>query len=183
MQTPPCTLPRFFACFALLLAAFFSFGCDNQRIAELEEGVSTEADVRAKFGEPEAIWDAPTGVVSPGTTPGTRVFEYNRQPEGHKNYQLSIGPDGKLSALRQLLTPENFAKVAVGMPMESVRKMLGKPAEIKRYDLANETHMNWRFMEAGTHTSKIFSAVLNSDLKVLRTEIGVDMKSPDYKGG
>ena len=28
-------------------------GCDPQRIAELEEGVSTEADVRKRFGEPE----------------------------------------------------------------------------------------------------------------------------------
>ena len=33
-------------------------GCDPQRIAELEEGVATEADVRARFGEPEKVWDA-----------------------------------------------------------------------------------------------------------------------------
>jgi hypothetical protein len=32
-------------------------GCDPQRIAELEEGVATEADVRARFGEPEKIWE------------------------------------------------------------------------------------------------------------------------------
>ena len=36
-------------------------GCDQQKISELEEGVSTEADVRARFGEPEKIWDAPDG--------------------------------------------------------------------------------------------------------------------------
>ena len=33
----------------LVLAA-----CDVQHIAELEEGVATEADVRARFGEPAA---------------------------------------------------------------------------------------------------------------------------------
>ena len=31
-------------------------GCDPRRISELEEGVATEADVRARFGEPEQIW-------------------------------------------------------------------------------------------------------------------------------
>ena len=55
-------------------------GCDPQRIGELEEGVSTEADVRARFGEPENVWDAPNG----------RVLEYNRQPQGQKNYMLSL---------------------------------------------------------------------------------------------
>ena len=39
---------------AALLAVFMGLaGCDPQRIGELEEGVSTEADVRARFGEPE----------------------------------------------------------------------------------------------------------------------------------
>ena len=32
-------------------------GCDGPRIAALEEGVSTEAQVRAQFGEPEQVWD------------------------------------------------------------------------------------------------------------------------------
>ena len=36
-------------------------GCDQQKISELEEGVSAEAVVRARFGEPEKIWDAPDG--------------------------------------------------------------------------------------------------------------------------
>ena len=64
--------------------------CDPKNISELEEGVSTEADVRARFGEPENIWDAPNG----------RVLEYNRQPQGQKNYMITIGADGKMSALR-----------------------------------------------------------------------------------
>ena len=31
-------------------------GCDEQKIKELEEGLSTEADVRTQFGEPERVW-------------------------------------------------------------------------------------------------------------------------------
>ena len=36
-----------------------------QKIKELEEGLSTEFDVRAKFGEPERIWQEATGIPLP----------------------------------------------------------------------------------------------------------------------
>ena len=45
-------------------------GRDPQRIAELEEGVATEADVRARFGEPEKIREAPHGHPRPGRQDG-----------------------------------------------------------------------------------------------------------------
>ena len=72
----------------MLLAA-----CDQRAISELEEGVSTEADVREKFGAPEAVWDGPDGA---------QVYEYNRQPAGYQNYQITIGPDGKMAALKNI---------------------------------------------------------------------------------
>ena len=81
-------------------------GCDNKRIEKLEEGVSTEADVRKQFGEPAQINPEPDG---------SRTFDYPRQPEGWTNYAITIGPDGKMSSLRQLLTETNFAKVTPGL--------------------------------------------------------------------
>ena len=45
----------------LLSALLGLIACDSQRISELEEGVATEADVLARFGEPEKVWDAPGG--------------------------------------------------------------------------------------------------------------------------
>jgi hypothetical protein len=140
-------------------------GCDPQRIAELEEGMSTEADVRARFGEPEKIWDA--GDLA--ATPGARTFEYNRQPEGHANYMITIGPDGRMSALRQVLSPQNFALVLPDMRMEEVRKMLGKPMKVTTYALTQETHYDWRYLAAPT-TPMVFSVVFDPDLKVLRTQ-------------
>ena len=81
-------------------------GCDEQRIKELEEGLSTEVDVRDRFGVPEYIWQEPDG---------SRTLEYNRQPAGERNYMITIGTDGKMSALRQVLTPQNFEKILPGM--------------------------------------------------------------------
>ena len=133
-------------------------GCDPQRIDQLEEGVSTEADVHALFGQPENVWDVPGG----------RVLEYNRQPAGQKNYMITIGADGKMSALRQVLTPENFAKVQPGMPMEELRKLLGKPAKVTPYALKRETEWDWRWVQP-PNSPMVFTAVLNDQQDVVRS--------------
>jgi len=140
----------------LFLTMFWLFGCDPKRISELEEGVSTEADVRARFGEPENVWDTPAG----------RVFEYNRQPQGQKNYMITIGADGKMSALRQVLTPENFAKVAPGMPAEEVRRMLGKPAKRTPYPLKNQTEWEWRWVQP-PNSPMVFTATVDDAQRVV----------------
>lgn len=138
-------------------------GCDNQAIRELEEGVSTEADVRARFGEPENVWDSPTG----------RVFEYNRQPQGQKNYMITIGPGGKMAALRQVLTPENFARVQPGMAMEDLRKLLGKPAKVTPYAIKRETEWEWRWLQP-PNSPMVFTATLNDDQRVVRSGTAAD---------
>jgi hypothetical protein len=142
-----------------LLGALLALaGCDPQRISELEEGISTETDVRARFGEPENIWDQPGG----------RVLEYNRQPQGQKNYMITIGPDGKMTALRQVLAPDNFAKVLPGMAAEDLRKLLGKPARRTPYPLKNETAWDWRWVEP-PNSPMVFTAWLNDDQRVVRS--------------
>jgi len=144
---------------ALLATVLALAACDSRNISELEEGVSTEADVRARFGEPENIWDGPDR---------GRIFEYNRQPQGQKNYMITIGTDGKMSALRQVLTPENFARVQPGMMMEDLRKMLGKPAKVTPYALRRETEWEWRWVQP-PNSSMVFTATLNDDQRVVRS--------------
>lgn len=159
--------------------------CDAQRIAELEEGVATEADVRARFGEPEKVWEAADMAETPqpgaAAAPGARTFEYNRQPEGKVNYMITIGADGRMSALRQVLTPQNFAKVQPGMRMEQVRKMLGKPMKVTPYALKQETHYDWRYVEPPS-AARIFTVVFDGDLKVVSTG-SVDDESASASGG
>ena len=160
-------------------------GCDPQRIAELEEGVATEADVRARFGEPEKIWDAADMATTPlpgaAGAPGSKTFEYNRQPAGNVNYMITIGPDGKMSALRQVLTPQNFAKVLPGMPMETVRKMLGKPMKVTPYAASQTTHYDWRYLNPPS-TAMIFTVVFDQNLSVASTASAEEQFSAP-KGG
>lgn len=157
----------------IAVAALASIACDPQRISELEEGVSSEVDVRDRFGVPDNVWREPDGA---------HTLEYNRQPAGQRNYMITIGADGKMSALRQVLTSDNFALITPGMPMEEVRRRLGKPAKVTPYALSGETHHDWRFLEAPT-SSKIFTAITTDGRTVARIMIAPDMESPEYKGG
>ncbi|HPK31884.1 MAG: outer membrane protein assembly factor BamE [Ottowia sp.] len=148
--------------------------CDNQAIKELEEGVSTEADVVQRFGQPERVWPEPDG---------SKTYEYNRQPEGTQNYMITIGTDGRMSALRQVLNPHNFARVQPGMTMEQVRQMLGKPARQVPYKLKNEIDWSWRFLDTAANEKKMFFVTFSPDYRVIRTEIGRDLDGPDMRGG
>ena len=155
---------------AAAIGALALVGCDEQKIKELEEGLSTEFDVRAKFGEPERIWQE---------ADGSHTLEYNRQPAGAKNYMITIGQDGKMSALRQVLTPQNFAKVQPGMMMEEVRKMLGKPARITPFERQGEVAYDWRYLES-PNTHMVFTVFFDRDYRVLRTGSVVD---PEQSSG
>ena len=151
------------AALALLMLPWLA-GCDPQRVAQLEEGVSTEVDVRKQFGDPVTLTVLPDG---------SRVFDYPRQPEGWTNYVITIGPDGRMSSLRQLLNPDNFARVRPGLERQEVRNLLGRPAQMKRYDLKNEEVWDWRFKQDGQQ-SMLFSVTFGPDGKVLGTAIGDD---------
>ena len=153
---------------AVLLLAVGLVACDPQAISELEEGVSTEADVRERFGPPEAVWDGPDGA---------QIYEYNRQPAGHRNYMITIGPDGKMTALQQVLAPHHFAQIRPGMPMEEVRRRLGKPMKITTFPLKQETHYDWRYLDGPNESdSKVFTVVFDTDLRVVST---MSVRDPD----
>ena len=157
---------------AAVVAALALVACDQQRINELEEGLSTEAEVRERFGVPDYIWDEGGGA---------RTLEYNRQPAGQRNYMITIGPDGKMSALRQVLTPQNFALITPGMDLGEVRRRLGRPAKVTPYALSGETHHDWRFLEPPSER-KLFTVISTDGRTVARTQVGPDMDAPEHGG-
>lgn len=146
-----------------IITALFA-GCDAQRAAKLEEGLSTEADVRAQFGEPVQVIER---------ADGSKLLAYPRQPEGWTNVEIVIGSDGKMASLRQLLTPANFAKVRPGMAQAEVRQMLGPQAKTLRFALKpDEETWRWHFM-AG-QDKKVFEVLFGADRRVLSSTIADD---------
>ena len=149
-----------------LAAAAWLAGCDQQRIEKLEEGVATESDVRKQFGDPTLITEK---------ADGSKDFEYPRQPEGTTNYRISIGADGKMSALRQLLNPASVAKIQAGMAQAEVRRALGKPAKTQRYALKpDEEVWEWHYLDG--HQKKLFVVTYGADQKVLSTASTEDLR-------
>ena len=139
--------------------------CDAQKIVKLEPGEATEADVRKEWGTPAATYEE---------TGGNTVLEYPRQPEGQVNYAITIGADGKLVKVSQVLKESNFVKVVNGMGPEEVRRILGKPAKMQKFELKNEEVWDWRYDDNGE--AKVFSATFDADRKVSATARGVDAK-------
>jgi hypothetical protein len=140
----------------VVLGAVALIGCD--RPSKLEEGVSTEVEVRKEFGEPVTVTVLPDG---------SRIMEYPRQPEGWTNYLITIGADGKMSALRQLLNADNFARVKPGLSQTEVRNLLGRPAKATPYALKNEEVWDWRYKPQ--NESKLFSVTFGPDKRVMAT--------------
>jgi outer membrane protein assembly factor BamE (lipoprotein component of BamABCDE complex) len=155
---------------SLLSSLLALVGCDQQKIAKLEEGVATEADVRKQFGEPQATYNE---------ADGGKTFEFTRQPEGQTAYMITIGTDGKMSALRQVLKPSEFAKIQPGMDKAEVRRTLGKPAKTAKYDLKpDEEHWDWRWLDG--QMSKVFTVTFNRDGKVMSSAVS-DEPASDLK--
>ena len=158
---------------AAAAAAAVLAGCDQQRVSKLEPGVATEADLKREFGEPTRIIEK---------ADGTKLYEYPRQPEGVTNYLAVIGADGKLTALTQQLTPDNFAQVQPGMTQAAVRSLLGKPAKTQRFDLKpDEEHWQWRFEETGGHR-RVFTVTFDREGKVKLSAIGEDPRDTQIGG-
>lgn len=149
----------------LLLYLLLISGCAGVGLAPLQPGVASEAEVRARMGEPGRVWPALPEV--PGVA---RVLEYSRQPYGHTTHMADIAPDGKLLALRQVLTNDNFANVKVGLARDAVLRMLGKPLAITHYRLKDQTHYDWRYRDGNNWSdSRVFTAVFGADLRVVST--------------
>jgi outer membrane protein assembly factor BamE (lipoprotein component of BamABCDE complex) len=149
-------------------------GCDQKKISELEEGVATEADVRAKFGEPAAVYSEENGA---------RTFEYPRQPEGQVNYMITIGSDGKMSSLRQVLKDASFVKVTPGMDKVQLRRLLGRPAQTKVFELKQQEVWDWRFRDNTNNENKLFSVTLDKNGAVLTTATTLDPRTSMPGGG
>jgi hypothetical protein len=154
--------------FVLLCALAVLAGCDQRRIDQLEEGLATEADVKRQFGEPASVSTEPDG---------SRTLEYPRQPEGQTNYFITIGPDGRMSALRQVLKESNFEKVAPGMDKAQVRRLLGRPAKMQAYALKQQESWDWRYASGGE--AKVFSVTFDAEGRVLNSASAADPKGTE----
>src|SRR5262252_8842939 len=70
-----------------------------------------EAQVEARMGKPETVRKG---------ADGSQIWEYPYGPAGRQTYMVILGPDHRMSEIRQVLTNEYFAKVTNGMSRDEV---------------------------------------------------------------
>jgi outer membrane protein assembly factor BamE (lipoprotein component of BamABCDE complex) len=129
----------------LALSVIQVSGCDQQGrplehpgLDRLRPGISGELDVRGVFGVPEMIVEE---------RDGTRTFQYPLGPEGPRTFFATLGADGKLIRVWNVLVPETFSKIVPGMARDDVRLLLGRPGSQQRYELKRQTAWEWKILD------------------------------------
>lgn len=119
--------------YSVLVFSVLVAGCAN-----LVPGTSKEADVTAYFGQP---------AEQRQLADGSRVLDFPRSPLGYENWRVTVGKDGTVRSVEQLLDEAHFARLKSGMTIDEVKRELGRPAEFWKYANIAEEVISWRFME------------------------------------
>jgi len=138
-----------------LTAAFVAmlFGCASYDGRGLVPGQSTEAQVEALMGPSVDRRAGPNGE--------THRY-YSRLPYGGVVYVARIGPDGKLRAIEQRLTEENFAKVKPGVSRaEEMRVLFGPPYRIQQFSRMEREI--WEYPWHGPTSNRLLLLQYSSD--------------------
>ncbi|MBU1237692.1 MAG: hypothetical protein KJ634_03640 [Gammaproteobacteria bacterium] len=124
----------------LALATCILAGCASYGGHDLVIGEAGEADVIRTMGTPAMRWTQPDG--------GVRLA-FPRGPMGVHTYMADIGADGKLSAIRNVLTPETFGEIAANMSADEVLRRLGppEPSWTAYFSRRNELVWVWRYCD------------------------------------
>ncbi|MBI2308370.1 MAG: outer membrane protein assembly factor BamE [Rhodocyclales bacterium] len=117
------------------LAAALLSGCDAIYPDQFKPGISTATEVERRLGPPAAEYANADGSVT---------WEYNRQPQGAHTHMLTFGADRVLLRIEQVLTDENYARLANGMSKEQVQRILGKPGSTTTFPMKREEVWDWR---------------------------------------
>ena len=110
-------------------------GCDYVNMHEMKAGITTQAEVRARMGEPGFVhWK----------DDGTATWEYARQPNGTNCYMITFGSNQVISKIEQALNEANYGKVRVGMSKDDIRRLFGAPATKQLFANLGEEIWEWR---------------------------------------
>lgn len=154
----------------VLVALTMALGaCDSRgrafedlRLARLDEGESSEQDVRRLFGEPTAVRDLNDG----------KGLIYPLGPEGPHTLLLKIDAKGRYVGREDLLTRDNFERVTRGMKELDVLVMLGRPGRTERYTLKQHSAWEWRFIDGSN--ARLFVVTFDASGTVVETAVEDD---------
>lgn len=133
---------------AALLTALLP-ACDMVNLPEIKPGITSQAEVRSRMGEPGFIHRNDDGTVT---------WEYSRQPAGVHCYMIRFDRQEIVATLEQVLTPATYARITPGLTQDEVRRLLGQPGSRQTFDNLGESVWEWR-IEGDFRTEETFFSV------------------------
>lgn len=137
----------------LLAAAAACAGCAAYNGYNLQPGVSTEAQVRSVMGAPALEF---------ANGDGSRQLAYPRGPLGTQTFMADVGTDGKLVAMRGVLTDDTFYQVVPGLTRDQILRLIGPPGETMAFPRLNQVAWDYRFVDTWGYTA-IFSVMFDQN--------------------
>jgi hypothetical protein len=133
---------------AIALVLAFSLGaCASPSGQEMSAGVTTEAHVRKKLGEPAMQWTLPGG---------GRQLAFPRGPAGYETFMVYLDAEGRFERQENVLAAEHFAKIRADMTRDDVLRLIGPPqAHWEIYFPArDELVWEWRYCNAWSEPAR-----------------------------
>jgi len=127
-------IPTWLSTAAATISTVLLAACDAA-VQEIQPGVSTATEVKARMGEPGFLHT---------NSDGTVTWEYSRQPSGVHCYMITLGSNQIVEKLEQVLIEANYARVHEGMAREEVRRLLGAPGSKVVFENLHEDIWEWR---------------------------------------
>lgn len=152
-----------------LLLTWAIGGCASYAGRDLVAGVSTEAAVISSMGEPAMRWqesDASVRLVFP------------RGPEGTHTFMVSLGADGRLRTIENVLTENHFSRILPGATQDEVLRLIGPPVPqwTAYFSVRDELVWEWRYCDGGNLTAKL-DVLFDGTTKRVRSVQSL----PDYR--
>lgn len=152
-----------------LLACDFGRGYEDERLARLTVGWSTEQDVRGTFGTPSAVREMAGG----------KGLVYPLGPAKPHTLLIKIDAAGKYQGREDLLTRANFARFRQGMNKVDALGVFGQPTRSEKLASQQQTAWEWRFVDAGN--PKVFIVTFDSRGRAISSAIEENPARPDAR--
>jgi hypothetical protein len=126
----------------MLVATVLLAACASNSGSGLKPGEARLDDVQASMGAPAMRWQDADGSVQ---------LAYPRGPLGYLTLMVTLGPDGRLRSIANVLEENSFARIRAGMTKDEVLRVLGPSDSGKTvyFKVRDELVWDWRFCQLG----------------------------------
>ena len=157
------------AVLSLLACDFRGRGYEDERLARLTEGKSTEQDVRKTFGTPSAVREMPDG----------KGLIYPLGPAKPHTLLIKIDASGKYRGREDLLTRANFARFRQGLSKVDVLGMFGQPTRSQKLTAQQPATWEWEFVDG--RSPKVFTVTFDSRDRAISSAIEENPTRPNAR--